>query len=269
MGGAGDDARENREDSLIYICIPAYNEAATIGLLLWKVRQVMSEFPRDYELLVLDDASTDQTDDVLAPYQRVLPLTVLRNDERRGYAASLEQLIRTAVARASHPRRDVVVTLQGDFSEPPEDIPGLLRRIEGGADVVEAVADGTGVPEPRPLRWLRRALPWILRRAPLPEGARNPVSGFRAYRVSVLRKALNERGDDRLLSRDGWAANVELLLAVAPHARRLDGGEPSERGPRRQRETRFRAWETLKQVWDVGRTSRGGPPQVGGADAAG
>lgn len=254
---------------MIYICIPAYNEAATIGLLLWKVRQVMSEFPRDYELLVLDDGSTDETIDVLRPYQRVLPLTVLRNEQRQGYAASLESLIRAAVSRASHPRRDVVVTLQGDFSEAPEDIPGLLRRIEGGADVVEAVTEGSPVTETRPLRWLRRALPWILRRVPLPEGARNPVGGFRAYRVAVLRKALNERNGDPLLSRDGWAANVELLIAVAPHARRLDGGEPSERGPRRQRETRFRAWETLKQVWDVSRASRGGPPQVGGADAAG
>jgi len=69
---------------LIYICIPAYNEAATIGVLLWKIRQVMTDFPRDYELLVLDDGSSDETEDVLAPYARVLPLTVLRNRERQG-----------------------------------------------------------------------------------------------------------------------------------------------------------------------------------------
>ena len=254
---------------MIYICIPAYNEAATIGLLLWKVRQVMSEFPRDYELLVMNDGSTDETDDVLAPYQRVLPLTVLRNEERRGYAASLEQLIRTAVSRASHPRRDIVITLQGDFSEAPEDIPGLIRRMEGGADVVQARIDIEPASSPRPVRWLRRALPWILRRAPLPEGAHDPVAGFRAYRVSVLRKALNERNGDPLLSREGWAANVELLLAVAPHTRRVDGGEPSVRGPRRRRETRFRAWDTLKQVWDVSRPPRASSPPVGGADATG
>ena len=43
---------------MIYICIPAYNEADTVGVLLWKIRRVMENFPRDYELLVLDDAST-------------------------------------------------------------------------------------------------------------------------------------------------------------------------------------------------------------------
>lgn len=254
---------------MIYICIPAYNEAATIGLLLWKVRQVMSEFPRDYELLVLNDASTDETEDVLAPYQRVLPLTVLRNEQRQGYAISLEQLIRTAVARASHPRRDIVITLQADFSEAPEDIPGLIRRMEGGADVVEARADAAPASTPGPVRWLRRALPWILRRTPLPEGSLDPVGGFRAYRVAVLRKALNERNGDPLLSRDGWAANVELLLAVAPHTRRVDGGEPSARSPRRRRETRFRAWDTLRQVWDVSRPPRATQPPAGGADATG
>lgn len=254
---------------MIYICIPSYNEAGTIGVLLWKIRQVMSEFPRDYELLVLNDASTDQTEDVLAPYLRVLPLTVLRSEQRQGYAVSLERLIREATSRASHPRRDVVITMQADFSEPPEDIPSLIKRIEGGADVVEAAADGPAAPVPWGLRWTRLALPWILRRTALPEGVRDPVCGFRAYRVAVLKKALADRNGDPLLSREGWAANVELLLAVAPFTRRVEGADIGLRQPRRQRETRFRPWETLVQVWDVGRRGSRGPPSVTSPDATG
>ena len=46
---------------MIYICIPALDEARTIGVLLWRIRQVMEEFPRDYHVLVLDDGSTDDT----------------------------------------------------------------------------------------------------------------------------------------------------------------------------------------------------------------
>ena len=104
---------------MIYICIPTHDEAPTIGLLLWKIRRVMDDFPRDYELLVLDDASSDGTQDVLARYSRVLPLTVLRNQERLGYARSVERLIGEVVARASHPRRDRLVVLQADVSEAP------------------------------------------------------------------------------------------------------------------------------------------------------
>lgn len=241
---------------MIYICIPAYNEAATIGVLLWKIRRVMSDFPRDYEILVMDDASTDGTEELLGPYTRVLPLSVLRHPERRGYAASLERLVREAVGRATHPKRDVVVTLQADFTEAPEDIPSLVKRLEGGADVVEAVVTEQGTGVPRALRWSRRGFPWLLRNTPLPEGIRDPLSGFRAYRVAVLKRAIAERSGAPLLSQQGWAANVELLLAVAPHARRAEATEVAYRYDRRQRDTRFRPWPTLRDLWNLSRTVR-------------
>ena len=84
---------------MIYICIPAYNEERTIGVVLWKVRQVMAELGRDYEVLVVDDGSTDGTPDVMEPYARVMPLHVRRHDKRQGYAASLEALVRAASDR--------------------------------------------------------------------------------------------------------------------------------------------------------------------------
>ena len=46
---------------MIYVCIPSFDEAPTVGLLLWKIRQVFAAFPREYQLLVLDDGSTDTT----------------------------------------------------------------------------------------------------------------------------------------------------------------------------------------------------------------
>lgn len=248
--------------SLIYICIPAYDEAATIGVLLWKIRTVMSDFPRDYEILVLDDASSDATQDVLAPYARVLPLSILKNETRQGYAASLERLLREAVERATHPRRDIAVALQADFSESPEEIPTLVKRLEGGADVAEAVVARPRGELPRRMRWVHGGVSWLLRRAPLPEGSVDPLSGFRAYRIAVMKKALAATNGSPLLSRDGWAANVELLLAVAPHSRRIEGTEVERRGDRRQRETRIRPWDALRQAWEVARHARRARPPV-------
>ena len=118
----------------------------------------------------------------------------------------------------------MVVTLQADFTEAPEDIPALVKRIEGGADVVEAVDRTEGAEVPRALRWSRRGVPWLLRRRPLPEGVRGPRSRASApIRVQVLKRALGDARRPPLLSREGWAANVELLLAVAPFSRRTDG----------------------------------------------
>jgi glycosyltransferase involved in cell wall biosynthesis len=238
---------------LIYICIPAWNEARTVGVLLWKIRQVMAEFPRDYELLVLDDGSTDGTEEVLAPYARVLPLSVIRSELTQGYAASLERLIREAVARSAYPRRDMIVVLQADFSEAPEDIPALIRRMEGGADVVGAASIQTAGELPRGMFWSRRAMSWLLRRAPVPPAIQDPFSGFRAYRVSVLKRALAERNGHPLLSRRNWGANVELLLAVTPHVRRAEGADLALRYDRLQRDTRFRPWETVTDLWDLAR----------------
>lgn len=233
---------------MIYICIPSYNEARTVGVLLWKIRQVMAGFHRDYQILVVDDGSTDDTPAVLEPYKRVLPLTVFRNEVRRGYAASLELLLREAVQRATYPRRDVIVTLQADFTDEPEEIPAFVKRIEGGADVVT----GTMVQEPgsgpRAARWMRRALAFVLRRSEWPGPLTDPLSGFRAFRVACIKKAIEARNGGPLLRWDGWAANAELLQLMRPYCRRIEEAPVRPRPDRRLRPTRFNTWETARAL---------------------
>src|SRR3989338_6217799 len=104
---------------MIYVLVPAFDEAATVGLILWKVRQVFTAFNREYQLLVVNDGSTDATDQVLAPYTRALPLTLVSHRQRRGWGTSLEELLRAAVERSDRPRRDMAVTMQADFSDSP------------------------------------------------------------------------------------------------------------------------------------------------------
>lgn len=242
---------------MIHICIPVYNEAPTIGVLLWRIRQQLQDFPREYQVLVYDDGSNDATAETLEPYTRVLPLTVLHGERHRGYAAALDTLLRAVARRTRYPRRDAAVVMQADFTDQPEHLPELVKRFEGGADVVVAEqAPPVGHPTPTPVRRLRWVAPWVLRPFVSVPGVRDPFGAFRLFRISVLRDLIRESGDRPLVSVDGWAGNVELLVRAARLARRVETVELAPRYDLRPRASRVRPWPDALNLYRYGRTAR-------------
>jgi glycosyltransferase involved in cell wall biosynthesis len=232
---------------MIYICIPSYNEAPTIGLLLWKIRQVFAGFPREYHLLVLDDGSSDSTAEVLERYTRVLPLTVTRHQSRLGYAESVEEVLRQAVQRTDRPKRDAAVLMHADFTHNPHFIPDLVRRIESGADIVVGQAKLQGE-RSRARRLVRRLAPVLLRGVVSVPGVSDVVSGFAIFRLVTLRNAFRN-GTSPVLRMGGWAANAELYGRTAKFARRIETLPTVERRDLRQRSSRVGAWEPAMTVW--------------------
>lgn len=253
---------------MIYFCIPAHNEARTIGVLLWKLREVMEDLSPDYRIVVLDDASTDATREVLEPYVRVLPLTVLRNERRKGYAKAVETMLRKAAEHTSYPRRDAAVVLQADFTDEPEQIPALIKRIESGADLVIGAIqrNGDSSRESAPARWLRGIADRLLRRVDWPDQVSDPLSGFRAYRLVCVKKALAARNGQPLIRRKGWAANVELLHTLIPYARRVEEVPVHFERGRRGRNTRLGLRDLLHELkaFIRLRAPRTSAPVVGG-----
>jgi glycosyltransferase involved in cell wall biosynthesis len=238
---------------LIYIGIPARDERHTIGPLLWRVRELLLGSGRDFHVLVIDDGSCDGTHEALESYQRVLPLTAFRNDEPAGYGACLERLAREAVQRSDYPRRDALVTLQADFSDPPEAVPEMVRRFEGGADLVVATSTNH-TEETRREKITRVGARFVGRRLPVPSGIVEPLGSLRLYRLFILDRALSETKPAHapVLRHDGWAANAELLIHVWPHVRRAEQVEVV-RDLRRYRATRVQPFHELRQL---GRAAR-------------
>jgi len=239
---------------VLYIGIPVFNEAPTIGVLLWQVRKVFRDFPREYEVLVYDDASTDATADVLHPYAEVLPLTVLHGGSHVGYSGALDALCRAANSRTRYARRDALITMQGDFTDQPQDIPELVKRFESGADIVVAERPSVAAaPAPSPVRRLRRLAPWLVR-ARVP-GVSDPFGSFRLYRISVLREMLKRAADPGipLVASSGWSANVELLQKAAPLARRIETVTLTQRYDLRARESRVRPFADAVGLYRFGR----------------
>lgn len=125
----------------------------------------------------------------------------------------------------------------------------MVKAIEGGADLVSGTLSESeeGLPTPvRRGRWASRlVLGRTFRRAPVPD----PLVGFRAYRLIVLKKALRELDEARpLLQRSGWAANVELLARAAPHARRIEEVPVHWSYGKQQRSSRHRVWAGLREL---------------------
>jgi glycosyltransferase involved in cell wall biosynthesis len=244
------------DDHVLHICIPAYNEAQTIGVLLWRIRTVFQSYSREYEVVVYNDGSTDATAETIEPYGKVLPLTVLGGSERRGYAAALDALCRNVSARTRYPRRDAMIVMQGDFTDQPEYLPELVKRFEGGADVIVAERSAERL-EPPPARLLRRVAPWVTRPFVTVPGITDPFGSYRLYRITVVRDLLKEAGEAPVVQSDGWAANIELLVKAARVARRMETVAVDARYDLRARPTRVRPFADLVTLSRFGWSARG------------
>ena len=168
----------------------------------------------------------------------MIPLTIIRGERRQGFGVALDKLVRDVSRRTRYARRDALIVMQADFTDQPEHIPELVKRFEGGADIVAAKQELSEAPAQ--VRRLRSFANWI-QRAGLPKTeAADPFTTYRLYRISVLRELLKSIGDKPVVTSSGWAANLELLLRARPFARRVDNVDLAPRYDVRTRESRVR-----------------------------
>jgi glycosyltransferase involved in cell wall biosynthesis len=112
------------------VVIPVYNEQDSVRPLLASLRDVMEELGQGYELIVVDDGSTDQTLARLRDAALELPaLRVVRLRANFGQTAALAAGFDVA-------RGDLIVTMDGDGQNDPADVPRLLGKLKEGYDVV-------------------------------------------------------------------------------------------------------------------------------------
>lgn len=114
----------------ISIVVPVYNEQDNITELVERIEKVMTSTELTYELILVDDGSTDKTVSLLEEMQagrKWIKLICLRRNF--GQTAAI-------AAGFDHAAGEVIIPLDGDLQNDPEDIPRLIARLEEGYDVV-------------------------------------------------------------------------------------------------------------------------------------
>lgn len=107
------------------LVIPAYNEQESIPVLLDRVEKALLQIGRPFEVIIVDDGSTDRTPELLAEGMRRHPwLRVLRMARNSGQSAAFDAGFKAA-------RGEIIATIDADLQNDPEEIPRLLPMLEG------------------------------------------------------------------------------------------------------------------------------------------
>lgn len=112
------------------VVIPVYNEEESLESLIRETSAVLSPFGNNYELIVVDDGSTDGTYPLLGRLQQCEPrMKVLRFGRNFGQTAAV-------AAGLAYAQGEIIVAMDGDGQNDPKDIPALLKKINEGFDLV-------------------------------------------------------------------------------------------------------------------------------------
>jgi len=192
--------------------VPAYHEADGIAATVGAIRTALEATRRPWEIVVVDNASTDGTPERLAPLLGDPRIRLLRNDANRGKGHS----VRRGMLAAGGELR---LHCDADCAPSLVSLPALLAAVERGADVAvgSRAAPGATVLRRQPL--LRRLTGWgfaKLCRAMLGEPTRDLFCGFKLYRADAAEAAFSRA---RL---DGWTFDAEVLAVARALGFRLE-----------------------------------------------
>jgi dolichol-phosphate mannosyltransferase len=200
----------------VWTVLPAHNEAENLPPLLRRLDEVFRRHGIDYGVVVVDDGSTDDTRRIVGELAATAPVHLEVHAVNQGLGVTIRDGLKATVARAGDD--DVIVTMDGDNSHPPDLIPAMLRVIRAGADVVIAsryragsAIHGLGVDRQLISVGARHVFRWFF---PIP-GVRDYTCGYRAYRVAVIGDAFRRYGD-AFIDQRGFQCMVDILLKLRP-----------------------------------------------------
>ena len=162
----------------VSVIVPVKDEAATVAELAARIAAVLDRLGRSFEIVFVDDGSRDDTSArARAAHAADRRVKLVRLRRNFGKAAAL-------CAGFDHSSGEIVVTMDGDLQDVPEEIPRFLAELEGkGIDLVSGWKRNRR--DPASKRWPSRLFNWVTRRLARVD-LHDFNCGFKAYRREVL-----------------------------------------------------------------------------------
>lgn len=210
----------------------AYNEESNIANLLNKIQSVMDKNENRYEVVVVNDGSTDNTKCIVESYKEIMPIQLLNHEENRGVGRTFFTGI-SHVCSVSENDTDILITMEGDNSNDPIFIPSLIHKIHQDYQVVIAsrfINGGGFVGFPRSRYILTFGLKILMKLLFPIKGVRDYSIFYRAYNVKILKRALDIY-KDKFIQTKSFVSVSEILLKLrslvanfseVPHIYRYD-----------------------------------------------
>ncbi len=197
----------------IIVGLPAYNEESALPKLLDKLVVLYDKFDGNFNVVVVNDGSTDGTGEVLKQYASEYPfVSSIDHPVNKGLGEGMKTLFHYCLEHFDD--HDVLITLDADNTHNPIIIPSLVAKLENEQlDIVIASRFTPGGKE----IGLSLSRKFYSRGAKLFFKLFYPITnisdyscGFRAYRLSYVRKAFHYY-DDEVITSNGFECMVEIL----------------------------------------------------------
>lgn len=194
----------------VSVIIPAYNEAQNLPLLIRRIASVFSSVAdHDYECIVVNDASTDETDQVLHALAAAIPeLRYLNMTRNSGQSAALLAGMRMASGT-------YIITMDADLQNDPNDIPLLLEKLQH----YDCVCGYRAGRHDSPGRRLTSYLGNLVRRWIVDDGIRDAGCGIKGFRRECLAHIIPFHGVHRFFAamvRNGGLSVTEVPVSHHP-----------------------------------------------------
>lgn len=198
----------------VLMALPAYNEQEALPELLERIGEAFADNGLPYEVVIVDDGSTDDTAKIVSQMSFQMPIHLVQHEVNQGLGPTIRDALREAVDRAGE--RDIIVTMDADNTHPPGLIDRMVRMIHEGCDVViasrfESGGCAVGVPFERHLLSIGARFLFTLLFPT--RGVRDYTSGYRAYRASVIRQGFADHGQE-FVGEKGFSCMADILLKL-------------------------------------------------------